>query len=516
MAGPYSRFGNDSQDYFRQLITGGDIEVQPEESPGIMSRSRFSGSRPPVANDTPPEQPEEPYTSFFENFARMLGRSSDDPERVADAVLRDSQPVRPTGGLDGWEEMPSVDTIIAPRPDQTRAALGSASPQTFDLAATIESRLVELEGFKSQAYKPVESEEHYTIGYGHYSPNVTQGQSISEREARELLRQDIQERLPQIRRAFPEYNNFSPELQVELAQGWFRGDVSGSPNTRRLINEGRFEEAAVEFLNNEEYRRAEALGKPGIRPRMEAVAAAIREEGSRRSGTQANAPTESLRPQPRPIVNVSQEQVQQAETPTAVTSVIAENMPSEARVNPAQYIFDQGYIGLNENNSQHQATIQGFLNNAVAGFAATPSEVTQNSRAWCAAFVDDVLTNLGAPRADEFEAIGGAGNYQRLRAREYLNYGSAVDGVSDAQPGDIVVIQNTGGGYHVGFFTGMDSQGRALILGGNQSNAVNVTPYSTARIRGVRRIENVAELDTNTLKEITTGFTLGPANGSTR
>jgi len=79
-----------------------------------------------------------------------------------------------------------------------------------------------------------------------------------------------------------------------------------------------------------------------------------------------------------------------------------------------------------------------------------------------------------------------------------------------------VVIQNAGGGYHVGFFTGMDSQGRALILGGNQSNAVNVTPYSTARIRGVRRIENVAELDTNTLKEITTGFTLGSANGSTR
>jgi hypothetical protein len=130
MAGPYSRFGNDSQDYFRQLITGGDIEVQPEESPGIMSRPRFAGSRPPVANDTPPEQPEEPNTSFFENFARMLGRSSDEPERVADAVLRDAQPVRPTGGLDGWENLPSVDTIIAPRPDQTRAALGEADVLT--------------------------------------------------------------------------------------------------------------------------------------------------------------------------------------------------------------------------------------------------------------------------------------------------------------------------------------------------------------------------------------------------
>jgi len=126
MTGSYNRFGNNSEEYFRQLITGGDIEVQPEESPGIMSRSRFAGSRPPVANDTPPEQPEEPNTSFFENFARMLGRSSDDPERVAEAVLRDSQPVRPTGGLDGWEEMPSIDVLLGNTSDQTRAALGEA------------------------------------------------------------------------------------------------------------------------------------------------------------------------------------------------------------------------------------------------------------------------------------------------------------------------------------------------------------------------------------------------------
>jgi hypothetical protein len=137
MAGAYSRFGNDSQEYFRQLITGSDTEVQPEETTGIMSRSRFAGRGAPVAIDTPPEQPEAPNTAFFENFARRLGRSSDDPERVADAVLNVSQPVRPTGGLDDWENMPDVDTVLAPRPDQTREALGgaSATPQDATMVA---------------------------------------------------------------------------------------------------------------------------------------------------------------------------------------------------------------------------------------------------------------------------------------------------------------------------------------------------------------------------------------------
>lgn len=230
----------------------------------------------------------------------------------------------------------------------------------------------------------------------------------------------------------------------------------------------------------------------------------------------SSAPETSPVPQPRPVVDVPEEQIQQAETPTEVTTAVAQNMPTEARMNPAQYIFNQGYIGLDENNPAHQATIQGFMTRAAGDWLApTPAHAT--TRAWCAAFVDDVLVNLGAPRADEFAAISDAGEVQRVRAREYLNYGSAVDGISNAQPGDIVVIRPPDSNqYHVGFFTGMDSEGRALILGGNQSNAVNVTPYSLDKVQGVRRIENVAEIDPDTLKEITTGFALGAADGSTR
>jgi len=48
-----------------------------------------------------------------------------------------------------------------------------------------------------------------------------------------------------------------------------RGELSGSPKTRRLINTGKFKEAAREYINNKQYQNAVKLGVPGIRPRME-------------------------------------------------------------------------------------------------------------------------------------------------------------------------------------------------------------------------------------------------------
>ena len=46
--------------------------------------------------------------------------------------------------------------------------------------------------------------------------------------------------------------------------------------TKRLINEGKYEEAADEFLNNDEYKNAVARGRRGIRARMEKTAEAIK------------------------------------------------------------------------------------------------------------------------------------------------------------------------------------------------------------------------------------------------
>ena len=47
------------------------------------------------------------------------------------------------------------------------------------------------EGFRAQAYKCLATERYYTIGYGHYGPDVRIGQVITKAEGENLLRSDI-------------------------------------------------------------------------------------------------------------------------------------------------------------------------------------------------------------------------------------------------------------------------------------------------------------------------------------
>jgi GH24 family phage-related lysozyme (muramidase) len=308
MTRSYSTFNEIDPEFFRRMIEGDrDTTAVPQSNSGIMSPSTIPQQRPdnlgPRFSDTPAEL----ESSILGIFTDEMARSTDNPSQLADAVV--PQPKRmETPRLEEYESMVPVEEFL--RGDTTRAALGGSpdpvnvegstrganvemvaadgqptrsagNSSDADLVTRIEERLIPLEGFRGEAYKPVDTEEYYTIGYGHYGSNVGRSDTITEEQARQLLRQDIEERLPAIRRNIPDYDNLSPELQVEIAQGWFRGDISGSPKTIALINEGKFEEAASEFLDNEEYRTAEEQGKPGIISRMEAISAALRAEARR-------------------------------------------------------------------------------------------------------------------------------------------------------------------------------------------------------------------------------------------
>lgn len=50
----------------------------------------------------------------------------------------------------------------------------------------------QFEGFRAQAYKCLITEKYFTIGYGHYGPDVRFGQVITQREAEEMLKRDIE------------------------------------------------------------------------------------------------------------------------------------------------------------------------------------------------------------------------------------------------------------------------------------------------------------------------------------
>ena len=84
---------------------------------------------------------------------------------------------------------------------------------------------------------------------------------------------------------FPLLHLYSEELRANLISSTYRGSMSGSPKTRMLINQGRFEEASREFLNNREYKEAKRTGS-GVAKRMERVSNAIKNEPTYRGQLQ--------------------------------------------------------------------------------------------------------------------------------------------------------------------------------------------------------------------------------------
>jgi GH24 family phage-related lysozyme (muramidase) len=143
--------------------------------------------------------------------------------------------------------------------------------------AKVKGEIRSREGLRLEAYKPDPTEEYFTIGHGHYGADVKEGMTISKTRAEELLHEDVMERVDSIENLIPTFQEMPEELQVAIFSEHFRGSIAQSKNTLKLINEGKYAEAADEFLDNAEYKNARKLGIGGIRPRMEAVANALRD-----------------------------------------------------------------------------------------------------------------------------------------------------------------------------------------------------------------------------------------------
>lgn len=112
--------------------------------------------------------------------------------------------------------------------------------------------------------------------------------------------------------------------------------------------------------------------------------------------------------------------------------------------------------------------------------------VKHDSVPWCAAFACSVLERSGirSPR--------------KLTARSFLNWGEEV---TDPQVGDVVVFKRGNSSWqgHVAFF--VEETGKGIsVLGGNQSDAVNIRTYSKSKLLGYRRPKETKKL---TKKEVT-------------
>lgn len=96
--------------------------------------------------------------------------------------------------------------------------------------------------------------------------------------------------------------------------------------------------------------------------------------------------------------------------------------------------------------------------------------IKSDSVPWCAAFVGFCLENVGI-KSSRFES-----------AKSYLTWGVPIE---KPIPGCIVIFGRDGGG-HVGFVVGRDHLGNLGVLGGNQSDAVNIRTFPADRVLGYR------------------------------
>jgi len=156
--------------------------------------------------------------------------------------------------------------------DAFQASAVTATPVALASIDDFTNQIIEDEGRPFlKATKVFEDEKNFTIGYGRNNASVKEGDTITLEKAKENLTEDIKVRLEEIQDLIPNFSNLPETLQIALFSEYFRGSIRQSPKTVKLINQGRYQEAAGEFLDNDEYRDAKERGRRGIRGRMKKV-----------------------------------------------------------------------------------------------------------------------------------------------------------------------------------------------------------------------------------------------------
>lgn len=134
-------------------------------------------------------------------------------------------------------------------------------------------------------------------------------------------------------------------------------------------------------------------------------------------------------------------------------------------LSPKWVEIGRSLIGLHEiKGGQHSPEIIAMWKDIRRG------GIKNDETPWCAAFVGAMLERAGI-QSSRFES-----------AKSYLEWGVALGA---AVYGCVIVFTRDGGG-HVGFVVGKDADGRLLVLGGNQGDAVSIKAFPLDRVSGYR------------------------------
>lgn len=126
--------------------------------------------------------------------------------------------------------------------------------------------LKQFESCRLKAYKALPTEKYYTIGYGHYGPDVKQGMTITPAQAEDMLKSDLQK--------YEKAVNYY--VKVDITQNMFDMLVSFSYNCGtdalkkstllKCLNAGNYIGAAVQF---KDWNKSGGKVIPGLTDRRE-------------------------------------------------------------------------------------------------------------------------------------------------------------------------------------------------------------------------------------------------------
>ncbi len=118
------------------------------------------------------------------------------------------------------------------------------------------AHIQKFEGLRTTAYKPVPTEEGWTIGYGHHSPEVYQGMVCTEAEAEMYLKADLAKFEHQIESAL----NVE---EIEVTQGMFDALVCLLFNLKGIYKNGKQLTALETLMSWKLWKKMKAGDKEG-------------------------------------------------------------------------------------------------------------------------------------------------------------------------------------------------------------------------------------------------------------
>lgn len=248
----------------REMLGDDDEDVIPEPSKS-MSTDQYAKSREEAMLERTP------IDISFDDAGVEKIEDEEDPEGLDIIMYSDF--------IKDQEESNEESNEESDEESSSQYYVGDELDSQMDILKELENSIGAGKNKKDNKWYPhVIDDDETIVAYGHKitaeeEAAGTYDDGITEEEAIELLKIDIDDANRKVRAKIKDFDSFPFYLKMELVNSAYRGLIQASPDTLDFINDGDFEAAAVEFTNNVPAYDDE---DSGIKPRMDRVVDALR------------------------------------------------------------------------------------------------------------------------------------------------------------------------------------------------------------------------------------------------